>query len=453
MVDASVPRRRARRRRRWVWWAVAALLLAAGGWALLRPRGPAPQRVYLETVQRTAFVRDVTGTGTVEPARSRTLVFASGGTVAEVGVEEGQRVEAGALLARLDTRALERRLASDRASLMSARADVARVAAQQGSDRRDAEAAVVAAGNQLATARQRVSDAQRQLDALQRLLQVGGASRQERDAARAALEEALRQQQQARLGLESARARLTDLDALAEAQRSGAEANAQRLATAVANEEQELAEAVLRAPFAGVVASVPFKAGDPVLSSVSTAAPGIGLVDESSISVRAAFDERRAVDLRVGQPAIITPDAAPDLELPGVVVRVDAVAGREAGGARLPVEVDFAGAGAEPLPRAAVRPGYTVTVKVVVHRIEQALVVPLEAIQRDGSGSYVYRVRQVDSGRGVAQRVAVRVLDRNATLAAVAEGGLTVGDRIAATNVGELADGNAVAFDASAGGP
>ncbi len=450
MVHASVPRQRARRRRQWLWLSLALLAVVAIAFAWLRPRSPAPQRVYLERVERTAFVREVSGTGTVEAARSRVVVFAGTGTVAEVAVSEGDRVDAGALLARLDTRALERELASNRAELASARADLERVHAQQTIDRLDADAAVTAAENRVADATQALADARRSLAASERLYAAGGAARNELDAARAAVDQAARQVEEVQLGLDTARLRQTSFDALAAAQLAAGEATARRLETAIANAEQQRTEAALVAPFAGVVAKVPIKVGDLI---VSTTPQGVTVVDDSSVSVLADFDENRAVDLAARQAATITPDAAPELALPAVVTRVDPVAERGGGSsATLRAELAFAPPDGEPLPRGAVRPGYTVTAKVIVRSIPEALVVPLEAIGTDGADSYVFRVRQTEPGRGVAQRVPVEVADRNATLAAVRSADLAAGDRVAATNVDALETGETVVFETAGGG-
>jgi RND family efflux transporter MFP subunit len=58
----------------------------------------------------------------IEARRSSALGFDSGGRIAAIHVDTGDRVEAGALLARLDTRALEAELAAARAQAMAAQA-------------------------------------------------------------------------------------------------------------------------------------------------------------------------------------------------------------------------------------------------------------------------------------------------------------------------------------------
>ncbi len=449
MVRASAPRRRGRRWR-WVWISVALLAVAAVVLVWLRPRGPTLQRVYLETVQRTEFVREVSGTGAVVAARRLSLAFPATGSIVEVPVAQGDRVRAGELLARLDTRALERELASDRAELASARTDLERVTAQQAIDRLDAQSAVTAAENRAADVAQTLADARSELAASERLFAAGGLSRNELDAAGAAVQRAERQVREAASALDTARARVAGLDTLAASQLRSGEATVRRLETTVANLEQQRADAALVAPFAGVVAQVPFEVGELVTANAPIA---ITLVDDSSVTVQADFDENRAVDLEAGQAATVTPDAAPELALPAVVTRVDAVAERGgAGGATLRAELAFAPAQGASIPREAVRPGYTVTARVVVRRSPEALVVPLEAILSQDGASYVFRVRQTGPGQGVAQRVAVEVADRNATLAAVRAPQLESGDRVAATNIDALRDGEAVGFEAAGGG-
>lgn len=454
VADVSVPRRRARRRY-WWWIALIVVALAVTAVFVLRRGSPPAQRVFLERVEKDVFVREVSGTGTVEPVRSLLLTFPGAGTVARIDVAEGQRVEAGAELARLDGRAIERDLSSSRASLLSARAELERVVAQQAVDRLDAQTSLNAAENRLASAQQALVDAEQQQVAAERLFLAGGASQNERDAAVSALAEAARQVDQATLARDAARGRLQGLDALAQAQVKSGEASMARLETTLANLDQQIAETALVAPFAGVIARLPFKVGDRVAPG---AQQGIELVDDTSVHVVADVDENRSVDLAVGQTATITPDAAPDLALPAVVTRVDPVAARGEATARLRAELAFAPAAGETIPTAAVRPGYTVTVRVVVHRIPDALLVPLEAVQEGSDGtSYVFRVNADGVGRGVAKRVDVQVLDRSATLAAVAAvggkpAGLESGDSIAVTNVDVLQDGQVVSFEVPGGG-
>ncbi len=414
--------------------------------ALQRRTEPGP-RVLIETVERGRFVREVSGNGVVVPRSERSLGFASGGTVASILVKEGDRVEQGQTLAALDTAATERDLASNEASLASARAELARLTAQQGVDRLDVVAAVATAEDQQARSQQVLDDARAKLEVALSLEQAGAASRDDVTAARDAVDSATRQQRQATQGLETARLRREGADQLAAAQRAGAEANIAQLRTNSANLGQRINDARLIAPFAGLVSVIPFKVGDVVGSGATFA---IGIVDDSSVSVTARFDENRAVELRPQQPAEITPDAAPDVRLPALVRRVSHVAERAAGGgaAQVVVDLDFA-AGEGDVPAGAVRPGYTVTAKVVVSDLDGVLLIPLEAIVTEAGSSFVYAISSDEDGAGVAQRVPITVEDRNATLAAADSPSLEAGDRIVVTNLENVTDGAAVTFSST----
>ena len=436
-----------RRRRRAPWIIIGLVLVAVAATFVWRAgQGPAATATLAEPIEQGTFLREVTGTGVVEAVQERSLAFAAGGTVATVAVDEGDTVAAGQELARLDTASVEREAATLRTSLASARADRDRLVAQQGVDRLDAQASVANAEDQRVRAARSVEDAERDLAVVERLLAAGAAARDEVRAAEAALDVASRSLAQADLALRTAQTRLGNLDQLAAAQRASAAAQVTQIENNLANVESRLSDTTIVAPFAGVVTRVGIKSGD----LVGTQAV-VTLADTSLLRVRARFDENRAAELVVGQSAVVVPDADTSQRLAATVQRISPVTLRDGGTAQ--VTADLAFDPAEPLGAAFARPGSTVTVRAQVRRIEQALLVPLEAItERDGA-SFVYRVERGDNGPGVARRVDVVVLERNATLAAV-EADLAAGDLIALINLDVLADGAAVDFpSATSGGP
>ena len=439
MTTAASPRKPRRRgRRAWI-VVIGVLLLAVAGFVAWRSaQGPAPTMTLAEPLERGTFVREVTGTGVVEPTQERALAFANGGTVASVLVAEGNLVTAGQPLARLDTAALERELNTVRTSLTSARADRDRLGPQQGVDRLDAEAAVAAADDQRLTAVRAVEDAQRELETVQRLFDAGAASRDEVRTAEGALETAERSLAQADLSLQTARSRLANLGELADAQRASAAAQVTQFESNLADLESRLSDTSIVAPFDGVVTAVDVKSGDLVGTQ-----PVLTVADTSDLQVRARFDENRAADLRVGQPAEVVPDADTGRRLAATVERISPVALRDGGAAQ--VTADLAFAPDEALDAAYARPGSTVTARVQVTVLPDALLIPLEAItERDGR-SFVYRVDATGEETGVVRRVDVAVLARNATLAAV-EADLAPGDLIAVINLDALADGDTVGY-------
>ena len=438
-MSAPPPRRR---RRGWSLGLLALVVVAVAGAAVWRVnRPPAAVVTLAEPLSRGAFVREVTGTGVVEAVLERALGFAGGGTVAEVAVAEGAQVAAGQILARLDGAALERDAAALRTSLASARADRERLTVQQQVDRLDLEAAVAQAGDQRVRAARVLEDARRDLDTARRLFDAGAASRDQVRAAEAALDAADRGLAQSGLALTTARSRLANLDQLAAAQSASSAAQIAQLETQLANLESRLSDATIVAPFAGVITAVNAKVGDQV-----GAQPVVTLADTTQLRVRGRFDENRAADLAVGQRAVIVPDADAGQRLPASVERISPVAQRDAGGTAL-VTALLGFAPEADLNATLARPGYTVTVRVRVRELPDALLMPLEAItERDGE-AFVYRIDPLTGDGGTARRVVVTVLERNPTVAAVA-GDLRPGDLIAVINLETLGDGAAVSFPA-----
>jgi HlyD family secretion protein len=438
---------------RWIIIGVVVLAIGAAAFAFLR-RGNQPEvkRTSVERVTQDNFIRDVSGSGTIQAERERTLSFPRSGTVAEVFVSEGDTVEAGQALARLDTASLERDLASNQASQQSARAELARIEAQQNVDRLDTDNSLVTAQDTVANAEDSLAEAQRTLDTTQHLFDAGAASQTELTTAQNAYNTASRTLEQARLTLQSAQTKQGSFGELTAAQRASAEAQISQLETTAANLQEQINEATLTAPFAATVTDIGFKVGDQIgqvasSSTSSSAVTGsVQLVDVSSLYVTANFDENRALELKPGQAAVITPDADTRRTLDATLRRVGTVATRTgtSGAAQIEAEFDLSRVALE---SPVARPGYTVTARVTVNSLENVLLVPLEAVTEEDDQSFVYKVTESEAGQGTVEKVAVTVLDRNATLAATQSDSLNANDLIAVINLEDLEAGDSVSYE------
>lgn len=118
--------------------------------------------VRLLTLGATADNAVVRAAGTVRLRRETPLAFWTAGRVADVSVREGDRVAAGAVLARLDTRTIDMDVAAARADLQRARADLERqrVLLKQGWQTRARLEAAEAAAGSAAAALERATFAQ-----------------------------------------------------------------------------------------------------------------------------------------------------------------------------------------------------------------------------------------------------------------------------------------------------
>jgi RND family efflux transporter MFP subunit len=430
-----------RRRPRIRWFQIilvlAVLLLA---FQLLRPRPVPPQRTLLESVTHGTFTREVTGSGQVVPARERTISFKTTGSVAQVHVTEGEQVQEGQLLAMLDTAALERDLAANRSRLQSAQADLERSRAQEQMDRLEVTSQLSNTRAELASALEAEQKAAEQLDVTRQLFEAGAAAQSEFTAAQAELTRAERAASQARRMADQAATRNSSFDQLARANLASADSQVTTLETTIAGQEAQLLEAELRAPFPGVITSIGFETG----SQTGPGQNGITLVDTQDLEVSASFNENRAGDLLAGQDASVTPDANAALRLPAMVSHVAATATRTNNIAQVEARLAFTDAATPQLQAGAVRPGFSVTVRIEANRLDGVLLVPLEAISEEDGESFVFRVSVPEDGPSVARRVPLTVLDRNATVAAAVSEQLQAGDQLAVLNVDQLSDGQAV---------
>ena len=178
--------------------------------------------------------------GNVE-IREVELGFRVGGRLAELLVDEGDRVSAGQVLARLDPQPLQDRLAGAEARVAAARALVQRdVAGNRPQEIRSAEAALVDAQAQLAEAR-RTHDRRRALN------ERGFISKADLQASESALQAAAARAEAAQAALSLAR------EGRRGEERAATRAEAEQVAAERRAIQTDLADAVLRAPSAGQV--------------------------------------------------------------------------------------------------------------------------------------------------------------------------------------------------------
>lgn len=243
--------------------------------------------------------------GTVEATDAR-LGFEAAGRLTEVAPREGDPVEAGAVLARLDTTEVEARRREAEARLAAARARLHEL--ERGSRPEE----VSAARAEAAAARDRMADAERDAARAERLYSGGAVSREAYDKAAVALE--------------LARSRLTQAQealSLVEQGPRAEQVQAQRAAVAqaqagLASVEATVAKMELLAPFSGRVTVRHREPGE----IVAPGAPVLTVTDTSDRWVRIYVREDRLGAVALGAPAVILCDTFPGKEYPGRVVYV-----------------------------------------------------------------------------------------------------------------------------------
>ena len=163
-----------------------------------------------------------------------------------------------------------------------------------------------------------------------------------------------------------------------EAQLVTAEVAVEQARVALAQAENNLARATLAAPFAGTVTAVTVNEGEQASGVV------MALVDNNNLEVVLNIDEVDMANLAVGQPAVVTLETWPDVEIAGEVASIAPRAAADTG-ALVTYEVTLT-LGATDL---SVRVGMTANAGLVTAQKEDVLLLPNAAINVDrATGTY-----------------------------------------------------------------
>lgn len=291
----------------------AIVVLAFGGLLLTYERGRGvserPEELQPASLQPLIGGKVIAAPGKVEGrTESAELRARLSERIAEVRVQEGDRVKQGDVLVRLDDSQYEAERALAVAELQQAESRLERLL----NGARESEIEQVRAEYARAVAEFR--GAERAYERMQRLDERQAVSRQTLDDHATRLKSTAAAVAAAHAKLETIEAppRSDDLAAA----RAAVESARSRLKIAEVNCERT----EIRAPFSGQVLEVDGKPGE--LTRPDQTEPLIVMADTSRLRVRAEVDEYDALRVRLGQSARVRADGVPDTELTGNVVRV-----------------------------------------------------------------------------------------------------------------------------------
>lgn len=395
-------------------------------------------------VESTALTVRITTSGTVEPVQTVNLSPKTAGILEELYVEQGDRVAAGTLIARMESRDIEAQRLQREAAVAEAAAQLADV--RKGTEPEEiaqAEAAVGAAEAQVQEAAARVQEAQAQVQETEARLQLaqsqkvrnqelqrqGAISEDEMDtfdqsflsaeavlaSAKAALGSARAIQQRAESQVDEAKMRLADLrntprpEDIAQAEARLAQAQAQLQSTLVQFDDTQL-----RAPFAGTITQkfategafvTPTTSASTASSATSTAIVALA----SELEVMAEVPEADIAQIRTGQTVEIVADGLPDQVFQGKVRLIAPEAIERQNVTLFQVRIELLTGQTELLSN------MNVTVAFIGDQLADALVVPTVAVitQEGQSGVLVpgdrdrIRFRPVSLGSQVGEQIQI----------------------------------------------
>jgi HlyD family secretion protein len=299
-------------------------------------------QVRTEEVARRDLVAVVTASGKIEPVRKVDISADISGRVVQVAVEEGQWVERGALLIRLDPSAFQAAVRRAEASVAQARSREAQARAQLAQSRNALQRA-----EQLSSGEQLISAA-------------------DLEQARTAADVAASELQAARFGVTQAQAALSE-------------------------SRDQLAKTTIAAPMTGRVTRLNIQEGETAVVGTMNN-PGsllLTIADLSSMQATVKVDETDVPGITVGDSASVRIDAFPGRSFPGRVTRIgnssiQTPAG-QAGGSEQTVDYEVVITLDE--PPAELRPDLSATAEIVTDQRTGVLAVPIIAVTiRDPEG-------------------------------------------------------------------
>jgi HlyD family secretion protein len=395
------------------WWVTALAILTAvivlAAFVSRRDEGVTVRTAVVEQ----GTIRSVVSTnGKIEPVNNFEAHSPIPTSVRRVFVKEGDSVRKGQLLVVLDDADARAQAARAQTLLRAAQADLS--SARRGGSQEE----VLSLDAQLVKAGTDRDTAQRNLDALKKLAQQGAASAGEVREAENALARADAQ-------LTFLRRKQTQRYSPAELARVAAQ---QAEAQAAYNAAQDvLAKSNVRAPFSGIVYSLPAKQGGFVAAGDLL----LQVADLRKVRVRAFVDEPDVGRLAPGNPIEITWDA-----VPGRVWRATVTA--------LPSTVKLRGSRNVGETTSIVDnsdmkllPNINVGVTIIAAEHDNVLVVPREAVRIDDAKPYVLQVvghelkrREVETSLSNLTQVQVtRGLSAKDVVAISSLNGKPIGDR------------------------
>jgi HlyD family secretion protein len=230
-----------------------------------------------------------------------------GGRVLEMLVAEGDRVDAGAVVARLDTQETELQIARARAERGAAQAQVSLLrAGARDEDIRQAEAQVQAAVAETTALEAELRAARLDFDRFESLLQANAGSRKQRDDAQARVEVTDERRRAARERIEAAREAVARLRAGARAEEiEAARARVTAVDAQIASLEKTRRDALVLSPLAGVVTERLVEPGEIVAPRL----PLLVITDLDRAWANLFVPEPSVPRISLGQPATLRTDA------------------------------------------------------------------------------------------------------------------------------------------------
>jgi HlyD family secretion protein len=301
---------------RWLLGLIVAVVIGGGGFLTYQAFGQRQPKQRQKALTVPVKTQDlsvrISASGTAIPLQEVNLSPKTSGRLVQLYVDQGDRVEQGQILARMDDRDIQASLDQSTASLAQAEARLALIRAGSRSEE------IAQAQAQVDSAQSQAKLASDRSKRYQNLANQGAISRDQ-------LQEYLTNERNAQANLQQAQRKIEQLqngsrpEEIAEIQAQVAQAKAQLRAVQI-----QATDAVIRAPFSGIITQkyanvgsfvTPTTAASATSSATSTSIVAIA----SNLEILAKVPERDIAQIRLGQMVEIRADAFPGKKFEGKV--------------------------------------------------------------------------------------------------------------------------------------
>ncbi len=309
---------------------VAVVLAAIVGISIYTSR---QKQVEVETVKaqvQEEMIAKVQATGEIKPKEYVEIQAEITGVITELFVEEGDQVEKGDILLKIDPMQMRTETLAQEAYLASTQADAqnqnGQIRIQESNLKRD-EVTVESKKVEVANAQENLRLSQNAFDRRQQQFEDNLVSRDTYEAARKELIVAQGSLTSAEAQLNQAEAQLASSKVALEQARSSYESSLKRVDQQQALLDRQhdlLAKTTIRSPLTGIITKLNVEAGERAVPGTlnNPSATLMEIADLSIIEAEVEVDETDIVDLALNQKAEVTVDALRDTTLEGIVTEI-----------------------------------------------------------------------------------------------------------------------------------
>ncbi|MGG1662434.1 efflux RND transporter periplasmic adaptor subunit [Brevibacillus sp. NRS-1366] len=406
------------------WWIIGSVvvLLGAGfiGINMMGSQQAMGMPVSIGTPTKSTLESKILTSGVVIAQDKQKQYANVTGTLREFVVKEGDKVKKGQVIAKIDTSDVDSKILDIEAQMELAKANLAK--AQAGNEPEE----IAQENERVAQAQREYDTAKKEYDRMHQLFASGASTQQELDKAKSQVDSTLSSLNVAKeqLSLKKKGPRKEEV--------ASQQAQINKLQVERGQLEKDRIQSILIAPADGTIIAVASDNGQYVNKGTEI----LTLANLDNLLIQADINESDVNKLKLGQSATIEGTTLGKQKLNAQVTRIAPTAtttqNSSGQGEKTRVKVTLKPEG----ELSALKPGFHVDINISVEKIDNALQVPIEAVQQDADGSTFVWVAE----SGVAKKQKIETGTENELFSHI-KSGLTGDEQIILSPIESLTEG------------